>query len=135
MDRRIVSTLVLVMLLMLTIVYWAAAFFIAVAALAILIADIWTLEKWGGGGQSATAPKKSTNTINTLNAARKSAKQARIDKVLAEVQAKGGITNDEVQAMLGVSDATAERYLEELERSGKIAQIGKSGRTVSYKAL
>src|SRR3989338_9621804 len=101
MARRVVATLVLVMLLMLTIVYWAAAFFIAVAALAILIADVWTIEKWGGGGQSASAPKKS---INTLNAARRTAKQVRVEKVLAKVQAKGEIANDEVHALLGVSD-------------------------------
>ena len=133
MDRKVVATLVLVMLLMLTIVHWAVAFVIAIAAITILIADVWSIEKWGGESTSPT--KKSNNTIHTLNSTRRSAKQARIDKVLMEVKAKGGITNDEVQVLLGVSDATAERYLEKLEKEGKIAQVGESGRTVSYKAL
>jgi len=133
MDRRVIATLVLVMLLMLTIVHSAVAFIIAIAAIAILIADVWSIESWGG--EHANSTKKSSNTIDKVNAARKSAKQGRIDKVLAEVQAKGAITNDEVQALLGVSDATAERYLEELEKEGKIAQVGKSGRIVAYKAL
>ena len=127
--------MVLVMLLMLTIVHWAVAFIIAIAAITILIADVWSVESWGGGGEHVNSAKKNSSTINTLNAARKSAKQGRIDKVLAEAQAKSGITNDEVQALLGVSDATAERYLEELEKARKIAQVGKSGRTVSYKTL
>ena len=125
--------MVLVMLLMLTIVHWAVAFVIAIAAITILIADVWSIESWGG--EHTSVAKKSSNTITTVNAARKSAKQGRIDKVLREVQANGGITNDEVQALLGVSDATAERYLEKLEKEGKIAQVGESGRTVSYKAL
>lgn len=44
------------------------------------------------------------------------------------------VTNDEVEKLLGVSDATATRYLEELEREGAIEQIGKEGRHVYYKA-
>ena len=135
MDRKVVATLVLVILLTLTIVHSAVAFIIAIAAIAILIADVWSIESWGGGGERESSTKKSSRTITTVNAIRKSAKRGRIDKVLAEVQAKGDITNDEVQALLGVSDATAERYLEELEKEGKIAQVGKSGRTVTYKAL
>lgn len=43
------------------------------------------------------------------------------------------ITNDEVEKLLGVSDATATRYLEELERESVIAQVGKEGRHVYYK--
>ena len=42
------------------------------------------------------------------------------------------ITNDEVQQLLGVSDATAERYLEELESEGLITQSGLSGKYVYY---
>ena len=44
------------------------------------------------------------------------------------------ITNDEVQELLGVADATATRYLEALEQEGIIEQIGKEGRNVYYKA-
>ena len=43
------------------------------------------------------------------------------------------ITNDEVEKLLGVSDATATRYLEALEQEGAIEQIGKEGRSVYYK--
>ena len=44
------------------------------------------------------------------------------------------ITNDEVEKLLGVSDATATRYLEALEQEGAIEQIGKEGRSVYYKS-
>ena len=45
------------------------------------------------------------------------------------------ITNDEVEKLLGVSDATATRYLETLEQEGAIEQVGKEGRYVYYKAI
>lgn len=42
------------------------------------------------------------------------------------------ITNDEVQTLLGVSDATAERYLNELESQGKLRQIGADRKDTYY---
>lgn len=46
---------------------------------------------------------------------------------------KTEVTNDEVQNFLGVSDASAERYLDELESQGKLTQIGKTGVSTHYK--
>ena len=43
------------------------------------------------------------------------------------------VTNDVVQMLLGVSDATATRYLDRLEKEGKIVQIGRDGRFVKYR--
>lgn len=43
------------------------------------------------------------------------------------------VVNDEVQKALGVSDATATRYLDALEKSGDIVQIGSTGRGVVYR--
>lgn len=45
----------------------------------------------------------------------------------------GGVFNDQVQSALGVSDATATRYLDELEQAGEIKQVGTTGRGVVYK--
>jgi len=45
------------------------------------------------------------------------------------------ITNDDIQKLLGVSDATATRYLEELEKEGKIRQIGITGKGVYYEKI
>ena len=44
----------------------------------------------------------------------------------------GPLTNDHVEKMLGISDATAERYLQELEKQGRVRQVGKTGKYVYY---
>ncbi len=61
-------------------------------------------------------------------------KKEGIDKVLKFLQEKDGgqVTNNDVEKLLGVSDATATRYLSELERNGKITQIGTTGKGVYY---
>ncbi|MEA2112900.1 MAG: DeoR family transcriptional regulator [Patescibacteria group bacterium] len=44
-----------------------------------------------------------------------------------------GVTRNEIEELLDVSDQTARKYLNELEDEGKIEQIGESGRGVTYK--
>lgn len=43
------------------------------------------------------------------------------------------VSNNDVERLLNVSDATATRYLDELEKEGHIRQVGKTGRHVYYK--
>jgi Fic family protein len=45
------------------------------------------------------------------------------------------ISNDMVQETLGVSDATATRYLDELEKQGIIKQLDKTGKYTRYNKL
>jgi Fic family protein len=45
---------------------------------------------------------------------------------------KKGITCDNVEKLLDVSNATARKYLNELEVENKIKQIGERGRDVYY---
>lgn len=45
---------------------------------------------------------------------------------------KSKITNDEVEKFMHVSDATATRYLSQLEKENKIKQTGKTGHSVFY---
>lgn len=59
-------------------------------------------------------------------------KRKKLDKILEALSAKGKITNDEVEKLLRVSDATATRYLSTLEKEGKIKQEGKTGTGVMY---
>ena len=58
--------------------------------------------------------------------------KARILELLDE---KGKIANDDVEKALGVSDATATRYLNELEKEGRIRQVGSTGRFVYYEKV
>ena len=60
-------------------------------------------------------------------------KEARKQKVLGELAERGKIKTNQVADLLEVSRATAFRYLEELEKEGKIEQIGAFGRNVEYK--
>lgn len=53
-------------------------------------------------------------------------------KILAFVQEHGKIKNNDVEKLAGVSNATAERYLDELEKEGKLTQHGVIGQGVFY---
>ncbi len=53
-------------------------------------------------------------------------------KILAFVQEHGKIQNNDVEKLAGVSNATAERYLDELEKEGKLTQHGTIGQSVFY---
>ena len=53
-------------------------------------------------------------------------------KILAFVQEHGKIQNNDVEKLAGVSNATAERYLDELEKEGKLTQHGVIGHGVFY---
>jgi predicted HTH transcriptional regulator len=53
-------------------------------------------------------------------------------KILEFVQQNGKIQNNDVEKLVGVSNATAERYLDELEKEGKLTQHGTIGQSVFY---
>ncbi|MBU1102130.1 FaeA/PapI family transcriptional regulator [Patescibacteria group bacterium] len=60
-------------------------------------------------------------------------KQANKEKILEFFTSHNQAANNEIEDFLGVSDATATRYLDELEKEGRIKQVGKTGRSVFYK--
>lgn len=53
-------------------------------------------------------------------------------KILEFVQEHEKIQNNDVEKLAGVSNATAERYLDELEKEGKLTQHGAIGQGVFY---
>lgn len=59
-------------------------------------------------------------------------KTENLQKILDFMVEKGKVTNNDVEKLLGVSNATVERYLDELEKDGKLKQIGKTGQSVYY---
>ncbi len=59
-------------------------------------------------------------------------KRKKLDRILELFAKRTSITNDEVEKFLHVSDATATRYLSQLEKEGKIKQNGKTGKGVLY---
>ena len=62
-------------------------------------------------------------------------KRKKLDRVMSLFLQQSKITNDEVEKLLHVSDATATRYLSQLEKEGKIKQHGRTGAGVSYSKL
>ena len=54
------------------------------------------------------------------------------NRILEFFKEKEQVVNNDIEKLLGVSDATATRYLDELEKDGKILQIGATGRAVHY---
>ncbi|OGE76521.1 MAG: hypothetical protein A3C85_03800 [Candidatus Doudnabacteria bacterium RIFCSPHIGHO2_02_FULL_48_21] len=67
------------------------------------------------------------------NLAQQQLREKNLEKVLDLARTKGQVGNDDVEQALQISNATAERYLDELESIGKLIQIGKTGRNVTYK--
>jgi hypothetical protein len=70
--------------------------------------------------------------LNKAKLAIQSRKRKKLDKIMTLFLKKKKITNNEVEKFLHVSDATAERYLNILEKEGKIKQAGKTGHSVFY---
>lgn len=60
---------------------------------------------------------------------RKNANKEKIAALLAE---RGELGNSDIRKALGVSERTAVRYMDELEREGKVEQVGDTGRGVQY---
>lgn len=62
-------------------------------------------------------------------------KRKKLDKTMTLFLKKSKITNKDVGDLLHVSDATATRYLDILEKENRIKQVGKTGHAVSYSRI
>lgn len=59
-------------------------------------------------------------------------REKKLAKIMNLFAKQTEITNNQVEKLLHVSDATATRYLTELEKRGKLTQHGKTGHAVTY---
>lgn len=78
------------------------------------------------------AGENKAGNLAGFNEGRNDKEEQSKQKILSFVATKNKITNDDVQKLLEVSDATAERYLNELEKSRKLNQVQDQGRGVYY---
>lgn len=60
-------------------------------------------------------------------------KEARKLHIRTLLEAKGQISNGDVQKVLKISDSTVALYMQELEDEGIVEQVGKHGRSVRYR--
>jgi hypothetical protein len=79
--------------------------------------------------------KQRQENLKLANEKRQSKKREKIDEILNLFAERQTVTNDEVEKLLHVSDATATRYLEILENENKIKQVGKTGKGVKYQRI
>jgi len=86
---------------------------------------------------SKDAIKESTKEVKDSNPAVEIRKEniQKLEKMIAGKPLTEKITNDEVQEFLDISDATAERYLNDLEHRGLIKQFGEVGQDVYYQKI
>ncbi len=84
------------------------------------IVGIWLGYHFASREKCDAVPKQSKNKRN------------RKEKILKFLRENGKIQNNDVERLTGVSNATAERYLDELEKEGKLVQHGKIGPSVFY---
>lgn len=76
-------------------------------------------------------PKKQTK-IGKKVQEQISAKEERKRKIIVHLRKHGAQSNNDIEKLLKVSDATVTNYLQELEDQGKVEQIGEKGRFVKY---
>ena len=77
--------------------------------------------------------KKKTGSLTRAWQARTEKKEENKKRILEKLQEAGKITNDEAQKLLDIADSTATNYLEELEKGGKIEQVGGAQKDTFYR--
>lgn len=104
-------------------------FLVAVLVIALVAVAIMAVA-YGNRDVSQDAP---VNANESFNQEQSRVREENLARSLALAREKGEVTNNDVERLLGVSNATAERYLDELESRGHLVQIGKTGKGVRYK--
>jgi len=77
--------------------------------------------------------KKEDNPV--LIQKQKTEKKDNLEKIIKFVKEKGKISNNDVERICKVSNTSAWRYLEELEKQGEIKQVGNTGKHTYYKKI
>lgn len=60
-------------------------------------------------------------------------KRENLEKIVELLTSRGTASNADIRKALGVSAASVTRYLDELEKEGKVRQIGDAGHAVVYR--
>lgn len=60
-------------------------------------------------------------------------KEINLSRIMSLFENNKELSNAEIRKALGVSSRTAVRYMDELERSGQVEQVGQTGESVTYR--
>lgn len=55
------------------------------------------------------------------------------EKIEAILKERGSLSNSDICEAIRISDRSVIRYMDELEREGKVEQVGNTGRSVTYR--
>lgn len=77
--------------------------------------------------------ENSSKGLKAYNQKIQQQKQEQQAQILNLLDKQEKITNNDVEKLLGVSDATATRYLDALEKQDKIEAFGKSAKAAFYR--
>jgi len=83
-------------------------------------------------GQAQKQKNEEIGGICGVSSERSRIKEQNKLKILELTKQKDKVTNNDVEKFLNVSDATATNYLDELEKEGKVKQVGETGQSVYY---
>ena len=92
---------------------------------------VWVFTR-GMSGKSLSAVQDKKESLIELQTKEKEKNKQGILEIL---KTQTPLTNNHIEQLLGISDATATRYLEELEKEGRVRQVGKTGRYVYYERV
>ncbi len=88
-----------------------------------------------GGRDKMSGEGKGENLIEKQAEEKRRNKEAILAAFTKVSASQRGLSNNDVEKMLGISDATATRYFDELEKEGKVKQVGKTGNAVYYEKV
>ncbi len=102
-------------------------------------AIVWFLKNYKDSSSRCRIGTRNDNNkeLETAGLIEKQAEEKKRNKeaILGVLETQTPLTNNHIEQLLGISDATATRYLEELEKEGKIRQVGKTGQSVYYEKV
>jgi len=76
---------------------------------------------------------ESKNSLSKARNVKQKMKQENLDKILVLINEKGEVDNKDIKHLLNMSQTSATRYMDILEKMDKIEQVGDAGRGVFYK--
>lgn len=109
--------------------------FLIIGFVGIVVGYYLALSRHGSWKQRKTAGGKVKQTKKNAVENREEAKDENMRRLREYIAGRKEVANDEVERLLGISDSTATRYLDELEKEGLIRQLGHTGSGVRYKRL
>jgi predicted HTH transcriptional regulator len=88
---------------------------------------------WLRTHKEATTLRDELSGIYAVAIERTIRKNSNKTAIMQLLKSRGEMTNSEIRDEIGVSRQSVVNYMDELEKEGKIVQIGTTGRGVTYK--